>query len=179
MAVTLAQVTQYENEASQILSDALANAGFIDIYVSTIERQRVSTKFSLEAAILKTLNAATSFLNRSEVREGQSDPIYGTRITNAVAQAREAKTIAQAALDTIRSVIPKSEPIEPDATDRANSVGQIVSEDKAGREPGATTQTPETDPEPNSLKPNPGTNADITETSVDAGVGVASDDVDR
>ena len=179
MAVTLAQVTQYENEASQILSDALANAGFIDIYVSTIERQRVSTKFSLEAAILKTLNAATSFLNRSEVREGQSDPIYGTRITNAVAQAREAKTIAQAALDTIRSVIPKSEPIEPDATDRANSVGQIVSEDKAGREPGATTQTPETDPEPNSLKPNPGTNADITETSVDAGVGVASVDVDR
>lgn len=173
MAVTLAQVTQYENQASDILNTALSRSGIIDVYVSTIEKQKVETKFKLEENILKSLNAATSFLNRSEIRNAQSDLVYGTRVTAAVAQAREAKAIAQAALDTIRSVIPKSEPIEPDATNRADSVGQIVSEDKAGREPGATTQTPET----NSLTPNPGTNANQTETSVDAGVGVASDDV--
>ena len=172
MAITATDVIQIENQSDSLLSQAnailvKANAGF----TSQTEGKQ------LEQEATRVLSNVQSFLNRSEIRDAQSDLVYGTRVIDAVAQARTAKATAQAALDTIQQQLKGF--IVPTPPNNSNSAGQIVTEDSAGRVENATSQNPP-DPITNaqSLFNRP-TNANQTETSVDAGVGVASDDVDK
>ena len=175
MAITATDVIQIENQSDSLLSQAnailvKANAGF----TSQTEAKQ------LEQEATRVLSNVQSFLNRSEIRDAQSDLVYGTRVIDAVAQARTAKATAQAALDTIRQQSEElNADIVPNQSTTINSAGQIVTEDSAGRVENATSQNPP-DPITNaqSLFNRP-TNANQTETSVDAGVGVASDDVDK
>ena len=175
MAITATDVIQIENQSDSLLSQAnailvKANAGF----TSQTEAKQ------LEQEATRVLSNVQSFLNRSEIRDAQSDLVYGTRVIDAVAQARTAKVTAQQALDKIRE---QSEALNADIVPtpsiNSNSAGQIVTEDSAGRVETATTQNPQTDPIANGQALT--SNANQTETSVNAGagVGVASDDVDN
>jgi len=173
MAVTSVQSTQYENQASSLSSRAVRISAQVNVYVSTTNQTEIAGR-ELDAEALDTLNAVTSFLNQGEVREGQSDLVYGTRVIDAVAQAREAKAIAQAALDTIRDSLSDGR-LGFDKKTGTNSVGEIVSDDKAGREESATTQTPPLESELNSLKKITPTNANETQTQQVGGL--PSDDL--
>ena len=174
MAITATDVIQIENQSSSLLSQAnailvKANAGF----TSQTEGKQ------LEQEATRILSNVQSFLNRSEIRDAQSDLVYGTRVIDAVSQARTAKATAQAALDTIQQQLEElNADIGPNSPNNINSAGQIVTEDSVGRVENATSQNPRLDPIVNaqSLFNRP-TNANQTATSVDAGV--VSDDVDR
>ena len=173
MAITATDVIQIENQSDSLLSQAnailvKANAGF----TSQTEGKQ------LEQEATRVLSNVQSFLNRSEIRDAQSDLVYGTRVIDAVAQARIAKAKAQAALDTIQQQLREVDDIVPTPPNNSNSAGQIVTEDSAGRVENATSQNPP-DPITNaqSLLQRP-TNANQTTTSV-ADAGVASDDVDK
>ena len=183
MAVTSVQTTQYENQASSLNSRANNISNVVNNYVASVNNNSVlgsnrlaeqTRGHQIESEAQGTLNNILLFLNRNEVREGQSDLVYGTRITDAVAQAREAKAIAQSALDTIRASLSGGRLGFDEKTD-TDSVGLIASDDKAGREPGAATQTPPLESELNSLKKITPTNAN--ETPTQKAVGVASDDL--
>ena len=183
MAVTSVQATQYENQASSLNSRANNISNVIDNYVASVNTNSVlgssrlaerSDGLRLEIEAQETLNNILLFLNRNEVREGQSDLVYGTRITDAVAQAREAKAIAQAALDTIRASLSAGRLGFDEKTD-TDSVGLIASDDNAGREPGAATQTPPLESEFSSLKKITPTNANKTQTQQVGGL--PSDDL--
>jgi len=178
MAITVTDVIQIENQSSSLSSQAnailvKANAGFTS--------QKEGKQLEQEAT--RVLSNVQSFLNRSEIRDAQSDLVYGSRVIDAVAQARTAKATAQAALDTIQQRLEEvDDDIVPNLPNiSSNSAGQIVTEDSAGRVENATTQTPRTDPITNaqSLFNRPTSNANQTETSVNAGAVVASDDVDK
>ena len=172
MAVTSVQATQYENQASSLNNRANNISGQINTYVASVNTNSVlgssslaerSDGLRLQTEAQDTLNNILLFLNRNEVREGQSDLVYGTRITDAVAQAREAKAIAQAALDTIRASLSAGRLGADEKTD-TDSVGEIMLDDRAGRNVGATTQTPPIELELNSQGKITPTNANKTET---------------
>jgi len=172
MAVTTAQATQYENQSSSLSDRAGLISKQVNVYVSTVDQTETAGK-ALEAEAIDTLNAVTSFLNRGEVRDGQSDLVYGTRVIDAVAKAREAKATAQAALDTIRASLGEGRLGPSEKTD-TDSIGLIATDDKAGGAGIAATQNPETGPELNSQAVPPGTNANQTETQRPSGT--ASED---
>mgnify|MGYP003658919159 CR=1 FL=1 len=142
MAVTSAQATQYENQSSSLNSRANNISNLVDNYVASVNTNSVLGSSSLaersdgqrlENEAQDTLNNILLFLNRNEVREGQSDLVYGTRITDAVAQAREAKAIAQAALDTIRASLVDFGSTKPSAIIAGSSAGLLVNLNKIYR----------------------------------------------
>ena len=161
MAVTTAQAIQYENQSSSLSDRAGLISKQVNVYVSTVDQTEIAGK-ALEAEAIDTLNAVTSFLNRGEVRDGQSDLVYGTRVIDAVAKARETKATAQAALDTIRASLSEGRLGPSEKTD-TDSIGLIASDDKAGGAGTAATQNPEAGPELNSQDTPPGTNANETQ----------------
>ena len=163
MALTSTDATQIENQSSSLSARAIRISTKINVYVS-LSTSDEATGNALEAEAVDTLNAIERFLNRSDVRDNTGDLVYGVRITNAVTQARSAKVIAQAALDTVRARLVTTGTLGSIDKIDTDSVGLIASDDKAGREPGAATQTPPLESEFNSLKKITPTNANETQT---------------
>lgn len=162
MAITVTEAIQIENQASSLNTRANKISGQINTYVASVNKTAIEGQ-RLEAEAVDTLNSITNFLNRSEVRDAQSDLVYGNRVIDAVAKARTAKAIAQAALDTIRASLSEGRLGPSEKTD-TDSIGLIATDDKAGGAGTAATQNPETGPELNSQAVPPGTNANTTET---------------
>ena len=138
MAFEQSQIVKWESEASSLKTRSFTVLGKANSDFSSKDQGQQVFKEATQVN-----KDAKEFLSRSEVRESEDDVVYGERTRAAVAQAREAKTLSQSAMDTSREKLKAFDEVEPRDEVDTSSSGQIVAEDAKGRVNNATTFTPQ------------------------------------
>jgi len=161
MAIREVDVKQIESQQEALSARSDRVVADINAYLATVNQNFDADRGQqlLEDAT-DTITAINTARETPTALEGRSDPVYTSRVTEAVTNLAVSRDNTSRAREDLRDALNTAGTREPLAEDGTNSAGQIVGNDADSRTELSTVQNPETSPEQGDLAVETPSNVD-------------------